>query len=292
MMLTKHLKHTFIKSSFNPEVSYCSECGSLKHRDSYTIKPPQFFNKNDTDPLAIFASHNNKLSNTKFDLSNEIFKLKNLRDSIISIIKYVSNKYELDEKVFHSSIYLMDYLRLELNYMDDFKVTTLVCIIMVTKFMGDGEKGRIMERDLFIARKDSSYPKREETILKLIGYNLSFVTAYDIMTVLLFNGIVFNEDANLGCIEKIYLNCLLQLNCFVEKHIFLNYTPIQIVFAIIAFNRELYGLSNQNFLFEKIYSISESLYIDCLKMLKTKIKIQKCRIPHSSSNHNKKGIRE
>ena len=100
------------------------------------------------------------------------------------------------------------------------------------------------------------------------------MTAFDIMNELLYNGIIFNDDDNIRSIEKIYMNCLLQLNALVEKNIFIEYTPVQISFAIVAFNRELYGLSDKSSFFESVYNISESLYEGCLKMLRTKVKIK------------------
>ena len=274
-MFRQHQDHTFVPSSIKHNISFCIKCGCLSINSLTTVKPPQFINKPDTDPLSTFSLLNNALSNKKFSNGKGLCKLSNFRPPIISIIKYVSNKYELDEKVYHSSIYLMDYLRLEMNYMDDFKVTTLVCIILVTKFIGDAEKGRAMERELFTLRGDRTYPQREGTILKLIGYKMNFVTAFDIMTDVLYNGIIFSDDDNTRCVDKIYLNCLLQLNAFVEKQLFLSYTPIQIVFAIVSFNRELYGLNDRTDLFEKIYNIRESLYEDCLKKLRTKVKVQR-----------------
>ena len=274
-MFRQHQDHTFVPSSIKHNISFCIKCGCLSINSLTTVKPPQFINKPDTDPLSTFSLLNNALSNKKFSNGKGLCKLSNFRPPIISIIKYVSNKYELDEKVYHSSIYLMDYLRLEMNYMDDFKVTTLVCIILVTKFIGDAEKGRAMERELFTLRGDRTYPQREGIILKLIGYKMNFVTAFDIMTDVLYNGIIFSDDDNTRCVDKIYLNCLLQLNAFVEKQLFLSYTPIQIVFAIVSFNRELYGLNDRTDLFEKIYNIRESLYEDCLKKLRTKVKVQR-----------------
>ena len=274
-MFRQHQDHTFVPSSIKHNISFCIKCGCLSINSLTTVKPPQFINKPDTDPLSTFSLLNNALSNKKFSNGKGLCKLSNFRPPIISIIKYVSNKYELDEKVYHSSIYLMDYLRLEMNYMDDFKVTTLVCIILVTKFIGDAEKGRAIERELFTLRGDRTYPQREGTILKLIGYKMNFVTAFDIMTDVLYNGIIFSDDDNTRCVDKIYLNCLLQLNAFVEKQLFLSYTPIQIVFAIVSFNRELYGLNDRTDLFEKIYNIRESLYEDCLKKLRTKVKVQR-----------------
>ena len=274
-MFRQHQDHTFVPSSIKHNISFCIKCGCLSINSLTTVKPSQFINKPDTDPLSTFSLLNNALSNKKFSNGKGLCKLSNFRPPIISIIKYVSNKYELDEKVYHSSIYLMDYLRLEMNYMDDFKVTTLVCIILVTKFIGDAEKGRAMERELFTLRGDRTYPQREGTILKLIGYKMNFVTAFDIMTDVLYNGIIFSDDDNTRCVDKIYLNCLLQLNAFVEKQLFLSYTPIQIVFAIVSFNRELYGLNDRTDLFEKIYNIRESLYEDCLKKLRTKVKVQR-----------------
>ena len=285
-MFRQHQDHTFVPSSIKESISFCSKCGCLSFNSLTTLKPPQFINKPDTDPLSTFSLLNISLSNKKFSSAKGLCKLSNFRPPIISIIKYVSNKYELDEKIYHLSIYLMDYLRLEMNYMDDFKVTTLVCIILVTKFIGDAVKGRAMERDLFTMRGDSTYSQREETILKLIGYKLNFVTSFDIMTDVLYNGIMFSDDDSTQCVDKIYLNCLLQLNAFVEKQIFLNYTPIQIVFAIVAFNRELYGLKDRRDLFEKIYNISESSYGDCLKMLRTKVKVQRKSLAANPQNAN------
>ena len=148
-MFRQHQDHTFVPSSIKHNISFCIKCGCLSINSLTTVKPPQFINKPDTDPLSTFSLLNNALSNKKFSNGKGLCKLSNFRPPIISIIKYVSNKYELDEKVYHSSIYLMDYLRLEMNYMDDFKVTTLVCIILVTKFIGDAEKGRAIERELF-----------------------------------------------------------------------------------------------------------------------------------------------
>ena len=64
----------------------------------------------------------------------------------IKIIKYLSTKNELDENIFHSSIYLLDYLFIQKKYVNDIKQAAIACVIIMTKFKGDGVKAKKLER--------------------------------------------------------------------------------------------------------------------------------------------------
>ena len=75
-----------------------------------------------------------------------------------------------------------------------------------------------------------------------------------------------------------YFRRWLQLNSFVEKKAFVNYTPIEIAFSI-AFTRELYEFSNDMnlLLLCEMFSISARSYDDYYSLFKSKIRVQKCR---------------
>ena len=111
----------------------------------------------------------------------------------------------------------------------------------MTKFKGDGVKAKKLEREMISNIKEFSYNVIEQNILKVVDYKLNFVTVFDIMNDILHKGILF-IDENTRMIDKIYLSCLVQLNAIVENKIILNYKETDIVFSIIAFTRELYGL--------------------------------------------------
>ena len=225
-------------------------------------------------PLSPFSTLQNLKKNTNY-LNARIFG--------INIIKYLASKNELEEKIYHSSIYLLDRLYFDLNYSFDIQKTAIACVIIMTKFLDNGVKGKYLEREVSLNIKNFDYPFIEKKILQLIDYNLNFITNFDICNFILDNGIIFTGESPRN-IDKIYLSCLFQLNAVVEKKKFLNYNPIEIVFSIISFTRELYGLEPKYDIFEKIYKIPLSSYEKCLNKLKSKIHVKKCKVCIKNKN--------
>ena len=192
----------------------------------------------------------------------------------IKIIKYLSTKNELDENIFHSSIYLLDYLFIQKKYVNDIKQAAIACVIIMTKFKGDGVKAKKLEREMISNIKEFSYNVIEQNILKVVDYKLNFVTVFDIMNDILHKGILF-IDENTRMIDKIYLSCLVQLNAIVENKIILNYKEIDIVFSIIAFTRELYGLKNRSYVFDEIYGMTYDR--KCFNEIKKRTHVKRCK---------------
>ena len=192
----------------------------------------------------------------------------------IKIIKYLSTKNELDENIFHSSIYLLDYLFIQKKYVNDIKQAAIACVIIMTKFKGDGVKAKKLEREMISNIKEFSYNVIEQNILKVVDYKLNFVTVFDIMNDILHKGILF-IDENTRIIDKIYLSCLVQLNAIVENKIIFNYKETDIVFSIIAFTRELYGLKNRSYVLDEIYGMTYDR--KCFNEIKKRTHVKRCK---------------
>ena len=202
----------------------------------------------------------------------------NIRINGVEKIKYLCNKFELDEKIFHSSIYLMDFLYVQKEISDDILKISFCCFILCLKFYENGNKTQYIIKKIFDNEEEKKiYIFLEQKILFLIEYNMCFWTTYDILSFLLENGITFSYEKDFLLknninVNQLNLNCFLQLNRLVEKKFYLKFNPIDLAFSIIFLIREKYVLDDLILLFEEIYGIQ----IDkkCLEFLKTKIKLK------------------
>ena len=202
----------------------------------------------------------------------------NIRINGVEKIKYLCNKFELDEKIFHSSIYLMDFLYIQKEISDDILKISFCCFILCLKFYENGIKTQHIMKKIFNNEEEKKiYVFLEQKILFLIEYNMCFWTTYDILSFLLENGITFSYEKDFLLNNnindnKLNFNCFVQLNKFVEKKFYLKFNPIDLAFSIIFLIREKYALDDLILLFEEIYGIQFNK--KCLEFLKTKIKFK------------------
>ena len=202
----------------------------------------------------------------------------NIRINGVEKIKYLCNKFELDEKIFHSSIYLMDFLYIQKEISDDIIKISFCCFILCLKFYENGIKTQHIMKKIFNNEEEKKiYVFLEQKILFLIEYNMCFWTTYDILSFLLENGITFSYEKDFLLNNnindnKLNFNCFVQLNKFVEKKFYLKFNPIDLAFSIIFLIREKYALDDLILLFEEIYGIQ--INKKCLEFLKTKIKFK------------------
>ena len=274
--------HSFIQTNHNTNIYYCSTCNCLLINNCITsLKPSSFIKTAPIDPLDTFTQCTASRGDNVFVPLNSATSKNNLylqtRSIAINVIKYIATTYGLDEHVYHSSIYLCDYLYLKMDFNEDVRFTAVVGIVLLTKYKHDGKIASVIENEL-IYKNDTNcvrYKDIEMKILKYLDYDLGLLNAFDVLNMLLWNGIAFEEevgDMKLQ-IEKMYLNCIIQINNFVEKKNYVNYSPVAIAFAIVIINRELYGLKRElNGIFSYIYNISENSYRELLSTLLRKNK--------------------
>ena len=202
----------------------------------------------------------------------------NIRINGVEKIKYLCNKFELDEKIFHSSIYLMDFLYIQKEISDDILKISFCCFILCLKFYENGIKTQHIMKKIFNNEEEKKiYIISEQKILFLIEYNMCFWTTYDILSFLLENGITFSYEKDFLLknninVAQLNLNCFLQLNRLVEKKFYIKFNPIDLAFSIIFLIREKYVLDDLILLFEEIYGIQFDK--KCLEFLKTKVKLK------------------
>ena len=278
--------HTFIQTNQHNDIYYCSTCNCLLINNYCltTFKPASFKQVAHIDPLDMFTQciithHNNMFIplNTTTNAINSNLYLQT-RSTAINAVKYISTTYGLDEHVYHSSIYICDYLYLKMNFTEDVQLTAVVAVVLLTKYKHNGKIASVIEHELIYKneRYYTRYKDIEIKILKCLNYDLSMLTAFDVLNMLLWNGIAFEEevsDMKGQIIDKMYLNCVIHINNFVEKKNYVNYSPIEIAFAIVVINRELYGLKRElNRIFSVIYNISENSYQGLLHTLLKKNK--------------------
>jgi hypothetical protein len=214
------------------------------------------------------------------------------RSTAINAVKCISTTYGLDEHIYHSSIYICDYLYLKLNFTEDVQLTAVVAVVLLTKYKHNGKIASVIEHELIYKNElyYTRYKDVEMKILKCLNYDLSMLNAFDVLNMLLWNGIAFEEEVSdmKGQIDKMYLNCVIHINNFVEKKNYVNYSPIEIAFAIVVINRELYGLNRElHGIFSLIYNISENSYQGLLRtLLKKNKRNTKCALATTTTTTN------
>lgn len=280
-----HQIHSFTITN-NPTISFCQQCSTISIKTKTTSKPQTFYSCTEINPIAHLNSLIKRSLSAKPSKNSLYMKI---RVNGINVVKALANKYALGENVYHSSIQLLDYLYLYKAYAENIQQTAIACTILMTKFLTEGSTAMLVQSEMISQgyTKKDVYTVHEVNILKCVDYDLSFVTAFDILNALLYVGITFSdEEQPTKSLDKMYFGCLLQLNSFVEKKVFVNYTPIEIAFAIVAFTRELYEFRNDMnlLLLCETFNISAGSYYDCYSLFKSKIRVQKCRSNAHSSD--------
>ena len=290
--------HTFIQTNQHNDIYYCSTCNCLliSNYGLTTFKPASFKHVAHIDPLDVFTQlthHHNlftPLNSTNSANSNLYLQT---RSTAINAVKYISTTYGLDEHIYHSSIYICDYLYLKMNFTEDVQLAAVVAVVLLTKYKYNGKTASVIEHEMIYKKEHyyTRYKDIEMKMLKCLNYDLSMLTAFDVLNVLLCNGIAFEDevsDMKEQIIDKMYLNCVIHINNFVEKKNYVNYSPIEIAFAIVVINRELYGLKRElHGIFSFIYNISENSYQGLLHtLLKKNKRNTKCALATTTTPTN------
>ena len=223
-----------------------------------------------------------KLTRLLFD--DDIFeKYSRIRNRILVYIHNLCTKMEYNDSSFYFSLYLLDtYLS---RIMSD-EITDRELFLVVLGFFLISSK--YIEDDIFepelqifcnfeksILLTIEEIRESEVQCLTLLNHNMYIYSVYDWITILLSNGIAFEEELNnkeelddiYACTQKILTN-------LTSKIYFCKYSSIQIAFSIIQLSREKYlnkdlKLSEKIFnLLLNLYEISFSDYEECYNLIK------------------------
>lgn len=281
-MMLSHCDHQ-LKQTKNKSVSYCDECGCLKYKDNVTEKPKDFKIRREVDPTEVFAVMKEKIDNMNLSLKkmNGPSILENVklgqRKRSLAFIKFLINKFNLDKRIFHACVSLMDYL-LKIKPEEILSNTDMYILSILIIIIKYGENGvnatKIKNFVLNSEDKKQKYKEYESQILRWIHFDISlFFIDYDVLNLLIENGILF-EGEKVKNMEYIYCNCFLLLNSVKEKNYCMKYDSMQIAFSIVYVIRNAFGLEDKNKIFEEIYGYHFDCFRGCYETLKGQIKLK------------------
>ena len=246
--------------------------------DNFDIKNNNIFNE--LEPIDLFNQMLNCIMKKNKISNNPTTYYSNIRIYGVNIIKSICKQYNLNDKVYHSSINLLDDLYINKKYSEDIQKVSFVCLIITIKMIEKGDYSVKLIDYIIQNHKLNFYSFFERDIIQIMNYEIIFYSAFDILSFLLQNGIIFTPEKeylkkyNIN-VKNVYFNCFQYLNKLVEKKIFIKFHPIEIAFSIISLIREIYGLTDIHILFERIYHFQFDNHEKCLQNLKSKIKINK-----------------
>lgn len=266
-------------------LSYCNECGIIQYKNLSTLKPKEFCCKREMDPTELFFQMKEKVEKNIIKEKETPAIINNAkvaqRKRSIAFMKFVIKKFDLDERIYHACIALMDYL-LKVSpeeFLTNTDMYNLSSFIIIIKF---GESGydsvQIKNFILNTKEKQDMFNELESKILNWIDYNVGqFFIDYDLLNLVLHNGILLEEE-KVENLPYVYLNCLLLLNSIKEKNFCVKYNSLQIVFSIIFVMRNAFGLDKNNNFFEEIYDYHMDEFRECFEIIKGQIKLKKAKV--------------
>ena len=221
---------------------------------------------------------------TKLLFDDEIFeKYSKIRNRILIYIHNLCTKMEYNDSSFYFSLYLLDTY---LSRIISDEITDRELFLVVLGFFLISSK--YIEDDIFepelqifcnfeksILLTIEEIRESEVQCLTLLNHNMYIYSVYDWITILLSNGIVFEEELNnKEELENIHAYTQKILTNLTSKIYFCKYSSIQLAFSIIQLSREKYlnkdlKLSEKIFnLLLNLYEISFSDYEDCYNLIK------------------------
>ena len=190
------------------------------------------------------------------------------RSKIVYQIKNFVEQNNLNITTYFYSVYLMDQL-LAKKVNLSFEKLGLGSILLGTKFLEIDGKLPSMESYLkyTLNRRISSKEiiEIENICLKQLDHNLNLPQPINFLNIFLLNGIVFNTDESDNKKKNITSSIYMKPYDILSELISLNadylqYHPLDLACACVAFSRESYKLSKWHFVFEKIFNIYESKF--------------------------------
>lgn len=267
-------EHNFVQIEENCTLLKCSYCGCLKYSTFITKKPTKKFHSN---------LHYSLLPN----ISVYKYKPKYILDSTQLIIfqlglKKIKEAFQKSAKrMIHWISFIFFNLVLDKYIFEKVEDLILLSAEIIPPTI-NAENDTVYKEQLLKFEEEKQKEAKRKIMEKYVNQinenNINFAPAYEILVNLLNSGIIFEdeiEDHRNINIDEVNIKCLQILNHCYQKINFIQFDSVGLSFAIILFCRCIYGLDNRHEIFEKIYSISNSWYEECLNSLKNYISVIK-----------------
>ena len=267
------LNFSYKEEKNNENINSNKKVTPLKDNNDFEDKEMQLLKKLNDDAINnnIFTPPKTKKKKklTKLLFDDDIFeKYSRIRNRILIYIHNLCTKMEYNDSSFYFSLYLLDTY---LSRIISDEITDRELFLVVLGFFLISSK--YIEDDIFepelqifcnieksILLTIEEIRESEVQCLTLINHNMYIYSVYDWITILLSNGIVFEEElSNKEELDNIYSYTQKLLTNLTSKIYFCKYSSIQIAFTIIQLSREKY-LNKDLKLSEKIFNLLLNLY--------------------------------
>jgi hypothetical protein len=269
----------------SPEKIYyfCVECGCIilklnNNNDSYlyTTKPLLYQERVDINPLDIF----NSFKDLEYPIINSQWSYFKNRQRNINLLQKYLTYYKYSESTFYLALHYLDTIYSTLNggvvQKKKNELFVINCLLIAGKFY---EKDSFQPRITRFCSIGIQYDideidicRNELEVLKILNYKLNVITAYDILSYLLFNGIIFEPEIENRMKEFshiIYCYAKKIFNDIILSNIAIQFSPIQIVFSVIHLTRKNFNLKQNYFnVIKKFYNYHLNDYKTCLNICK------------------------
>ena len=273
-----------IKNSYYQRKTYTGNNISLARNSSssieqrqqqltYSLKPKRYNIPKDVVPYQIFKNLL-LISKKYFPSMPKIVNLKlseqDNRSKIVYQIKNFIENHNLNITSYFFSVYLMDQLLAKKINLSLEKLG-FGCLLLATKFIEiDGKLPSMQSYIKYILNRRITAKEIIEIeiiCLENLNHNLSFPQPINFLNIFLLNGIVFNTDENDNKKKNITCSIYMKPYDIYSELISLNadylqFHPLDLACACVAFARESYKLSKWHFVFEKIFNVYESKFND------------------------------
>ena len=262
---------------------FCVECGCIilklnNNNDSYlyTTKPLLYQERVDINPLDIF----NSFKDLEYPIINSQWSYFKNRQKNINLLQKYLTYYKYSESTFYLALHYLDTIYSSLNgsvvQKKKNELFVINCLLIAGKFY---EKDSFQPRITRFCSIGIQYDideidicRNELEVLKILNYKLNVITAYDILSYLLFNGIIFEPEIENRMKEFshiIYCYAKKIFNDIILSNIAIQFSPIQIVFSVIHLTRKNFNLKQNYFnVIKKFYNYHLNDYKTCLNICK------------------------
>ena len=319
----------------NIDHSFCEKCGSIliKNDDGniyYTIKSIKKQKQEELDPIIIIKTmkekteenypyiyniYNNSDKQNNFSYLEKLNIYLNKRKMLLSNLQKLIKTFDFCDETFYQCLFYLDtYLSKDI-YEEMSKKKLLYNLIGY--FLCSAKFG---EKDIFepqfeyffhlfsnVYLSSDKIAKYEKLCLKRINYNIFSYSAYDWITQLISNGIIFNNEIDennkiihinghrhsiVNAINRYTIDLLLH---FTAKNFFFKYSPMYLAFSIIQLAREKYLDNNmiKPNLFHKLinlYGVDYSDFENCYEELKSEINLDNNENSKENKNNEENNI--
>ena len=225
------------------EFFICKNSSFVSKSNKCILKSPNLYNSDYFSTLI-----NNTLTDHQLILQNKTEYLEYLavRKNAVVLLKNLSSSFSLCDRTFHLSVLLLDRIYSKINSFNEINIISVFCLILAAKFAEDDACKASLLQKKYSHSLSSNYQSDEIYLLKLLDYNLTTSTAYDILSYMVSIGIVSNDELKIctkQTVDSIEHICLSYLNNLIQYNFVVPLSPLQIALGVIQICRKKIGLA-------------------------------------------------